>query len=126
MTTAMTTEERLGHLEKGQDATNEKIDALDRNIGKRMDDTNIRISEGNQRLSNIETKLDNTNISTGSKFDTLTNRIGSKFDTLTNRMDSKFDALTNRMDNLNSRMTAIGILLVIAVIGSAASNILFG
>ena len=115
MTTAMTTEERLGRLEKGQDATNEKIDALDRNIGKRMDDTNIRISEANQRLNNIETKLDNATSSTGSKFDALTNR-----------MDSKFDALTNRMDNLNSRMTAIGILLVIAVIGSAASNILFG
>ena len=126
MTTAMTTEERLGRLEKGQDATNEKIDALDRNIGKRMDDTNIRISEANQRLNNIETKLDNATSSTGSKFDALTNRMDSKFDALTNRMDSKFDALTNRMDNLNSRMTAIGILLVIAVIGSAASNILFG
>ena len=126
MTTAMTIEERLGRLEKGQDATNEKIDALDRNLGKRMDDTNLRISEGNQRLNNIETKLDNATSSTGSKFDALTNRMDSKFDALTNWMDSKFDAGTNRMDNLNSRMTAIGILLIIAVIGSAASNILFG
>ena len=126
MTTAMTIEERLGRLEKGQDATNEKIDALDRNLGKRMDDTNLRISEGNQRLNNIESKLDNATSSTGSKFDALTNRMDSKFDALTNWMDSKFDAGTNRMDNLNSRMTAIGILLIIAVIGSAASNILFG
>ena len=126
MTTAMTIEERLGRLEKGQDAANEKIDALDRNLGKRMDDTNLRISEANQRLNNIETKLDNATSSTGSKFDALTNRMDSKFDALTNRMDSKFDAGTNRMDNLNSRMTAIGILLVITVIGSAASNILFG
>ena len=102
MTTAMITNERLRRLEEGQKSANDKIDALDRNLSKRMDDTNQRIPEGNQRL----------------------NALDSKFDAFTNRMDSGFDAFTNRMDNLNSRMT--GILLAMAVIAAAAANIFFG
>ena len=41
-------------------------------------------------------------------------------------MDDKFDASTRRMDGLNSRMTSIGILLAMAVMGTAAANIIFG
>lgn len=100
----MATDERLGRLEEWQRSINDKIDILDRNLSKRMDDTNQRVTERHQRLNTLDTKIDNP----------------------ANRMDIKFDTLTSRTDSLNFRMTGIGILLAMAVIGAAATNIFFG
>ena len=119
MAMAMSVEERLGHIEERQKTANEKIDLIQGNLSKRID-------EGNQRLGTLDGKIENLANRMDSKFDTLINRTDSKFDALINRMDTGFDAGTKRMDSLNSRMTGIGVVMFIAVIGAAASNIFLG
>ena len=57
MPTAMITDERLGRLEEGQISINEKIDALDRNLCQRFDDTN-------KRLDGIDTRIHSLTIAT--------------------------------------------------------------
>ena len=64
MPTAMIIDERLGRLEEGQMSINEKIDALDRNLCQRFDDTNKRLKGIDCRLNSIDTRIHSVTITT--------------------------------------------------------------
>ena len=57
MTTAMTTPERLGRIETGQEGIKEAVSTLDRHINERLNNTNEQVNNTNNRIDSIDQKL---------------------------------------------------------------------